>query len=150
MTELRPWSGFDTLVDGLVKLQKRARDTAIRSVDGILTIRNWLIGMWIIAFEQKGEDRAAYGEGLIEALAKAFKARGVRGLGQRNLRNYRQIAMTWPRLGIRQTVSAESLLPAEIWQALSAARTGATGTWRRDMTFRHSEAAFEAVIVVRE
>ncbi len=113
MTELRPWSGFDTLVDGLVKLQERARDTAMRSVDGILTIRNWLIGMWIIAFEQKGEDRAAYGEGLIEALAKAFKARGVRGLGQRNLRNYRQIAMTWPRLGIRQTMSAESLLPAQ-------------------------------------
>ncbi len=120
MTELRPWSGFDTLVDGLVALQERARDTAVRSVDGILTLRNWLIGVWIIAFEQKGEDRAAYGQGLIEALAKAFTARGVRGLGQSNLRNYRQVAMTRPRLGIRQTVSGESLLPAEIWQTLSA------------------------------
>ncbi len=79
-----------------------------------------MIGVWIIAFEQKVEDRAAYGEGLFEALAKAFNARGVHGLGQRNLRNYRQVAMTWPRLGIRQTLSAETLLPAEIWQTLSA------------------------------
>ncbi len=136
MTELHPWSGFDTLVDGLVKLQERARDAAVRSVDGILTIRNWLIGMWIIAFEQKGEDRAAYGEGLIEALAKAFKARGVRGLGQRNLRNYRQIAMTWPRLGIRQTVSAESLLPAEIWQTLSAESLPALNTDAADLPWQ--------------
>lgn len=82
MTEIRPWSGFEALVDSLVSLQKRARDAAARSVDEILTVRNWLIGIWIIAF----------------------------GLGRSNLENYRQIALTWPRLGIRQTVSGEFAL----------------------------------------
>lgn len=121
MTELRPWSGFDSLVDGLVSLQERAREAASRSVDELLTIRNWLIGVWIVAYEQEGEDRAAYGEGVIDALAEAFRARGVRGLGRTNLRNYRQVALTWPRLVIRQTVSGESVsaLASEIWQTPS-------------------------------
>jgi len=122
MTELRPWSGFDTLVDGLVALQERAREAASRSVDELLTIRNWLIGVWIVAYEQEGEDRAAYGEGVIDALGEAFKTRGVSGLSARNLRNYRQVALTWPSLGIRQTLSGESLpaLASEIWQTPSA------------------------------
>ena len=108
MTDLRPWAGFDSLVDGLARLQARAREAAVRSVDEILTLRNWLIGAWIVAYEQEGADRARYGDGLIDALATAFKARGVAGLGRSNLKNYRQIALTWPTLGIRQTLSGES------------------------------------------
>lgn len=108
MTDVRPWSGFESLVSGLAGLQTRAREAAARSVDEILTTRSWLIGAWIIAFEQEGADRARYGDGLIDALATAFKARGVSGLSARNLRNCRQIALTWPGLGIRQTPSANS------------------------------------------
>lgn len=152
MTEMRPWSGFDALVDSLVALQERAHDAAVRSVDEILTVRNWLIGIWIVAFEQEGEDRAAYGEGLIEALATAFKARGVRGLGRSNLKNYRQIALTWPRLGIRQTVSGESALPSENWQqtlsgeSMPAMTDASSLSWqdeawmmrlRRELSFSH-------------
>jgi predicted nuclease of restriction endonuclease-like (RecB) superfamily len=120
MTELRPWAGFDSLVEGLAQLQARARDAAVLSVDEILTLRNWLIGAWIVAYEQEGADRARYGEGLIDALAEAFKTRGVQGLSGRNLRNYRQIALTWPRLAIRQTPSGESVASGQIWQTLSA------------------------------
>jgi len=127
MTELRPWAGFDSLVDGLAQLQARARAAAVRSIDEILTLRNWLIGAWIVAYEQEGADRARYGEGLIDALAVAFKTRNVGGLGRSNLKNYRQIALIWPTLGIRhgetrlpsdirQTLSGES----QIWQTLSA------------------------------
>lgn len=120
MTDLRPWAGFASLVDGLARLQARAREAAARSVDEILTLRNWLIGAWIVAYEQEGADRARYGEELIDALAVAFKARGVGGLGRSNLKNYRQIALTWPTLGIRQTLSGESGAPGEIWQTLFA------------------------------
>ena len=120
MIELRPWSEFDSLVDGLERLQARAREAVARSVDEILTLRNWLIGAWIVAYEQEGADRARYGEGLIDALAAAFKARGVDGLGRSNLKNYRQIALTWPTLGIRQTLSGESGAPVPIWQTVPA------------------------------
>src|SRR6266568_6907835 len=118
MTELRPWAGFDSLVDGLTQLQARAHEAAVRSIDDILTLRNWLIGAWIVAYQQEGADRARYGEALIDALAAAFKARGINGLGRTNLRNYRQIAVTWPTLVIRQT-SGESRLPSAISQTPS-------------------------------
>lgn len=152
MTELRPWVGFDSLVEGLVRLQARAREAAVRSVDEILTLRNWLIGAWIVAYEQEGADRARYGEGLIDALAVAFKARGVQGLSERNLRNYRQIALTWRRLATRQTLSGESGTPRQIWQTLSAESLPALpaggevlpwqdDAWmlrlRRDLSFSH-------------
>lgn len=128
MTEPRPWCGFDSLVDGLARLQARAREAAVRSVDEILTLRNWLIGAWIVAYEQEGADRARYGEGLIDALAASFKARGVGGLGRSNLKNYRQIALTWPTLGTRQT-SDESRLPADIRQTLSG-ESGPSQAWQ--------------------
>lgn len=120
MTDLRPWSGFDSLVDGLERLHARARDAAARSVDEILTLRNWLVGAWIVAYEQEGADRARYGEGLIDALATAFKARAVPGLSGRNLRNYRQIALAWPRLAAGQRLLGETGTPGSIWQTLSA------------------------------
>ncbi|HET9212272.1 MAG TPA: PDDEXK nuclease domain-containing protein [Thermoanaerobaculia bacterium] len=129
MTELRPWAGFDSLVEGLARLQARAREAAVRSVDEILTLRNWLIGAWIVAYEQEGADRARYGEGLIDALAAAFKARGVGGLGRSNLKNYRQIALTWPTLGIRQT-SGGSRLPSDIRQTLSGESGTPDQTWQ--------------------
>ncbi|MDX9721521.1 MAG: hypothetical protein RBU37_12300 [Myxococcota bacterium] len=64
----------------------------------------------------------AYGEGVIDALGEAFKTRGVSGLSARNLRNYRKVALTWPSLGIRQTLSGEAFpaLASEIWQTPSA------------------------------
>jgi len=110
MNELQPWSGFDRLVDALAAVQAKARDAAARSIDEILTLRNWLIGAWIVAYEQEGADRARYGQGLIDALAAAFKGRGVQGLSGRKFRKYRQIALTWPSLGIRQTASGETRL----------------------------------------
>ena len=124
MTDLRPWSGFESLVTGLADLQARAREAAARSVDEILTTRSWLIGAWIIAFEQEGADRARYGEGLIDALATAFKARGVTGLSARNLRSCRQLALMWPTLGIRQTVSANSLAVPSLGHSIHQTLSG--------------------------
>jgi len=120
MNEPRPWSGFDRLADALAAVQAKARDAAACSLGEILTQRNWLIGAWIVAYEQEGADRARYGDGPIDALAQAFLNRGIRGLGLSNLRDHRQLALTWPRLGIHQTPSGESRLPAGIWQPQSA------------------------------
>jgi len=40
----------------------------------LLGMRNWLVGAWIVEFEQNGKDRANYGAKLLKTLAADFKA----------------------------------------------------------------------------
>jgi predicted nuclease of restriction endonuclease-like (RecB) superfamily len=60
---------------------------AAQSVNRLLTVRNWLIGYFIVEFEQHGEDRADYGAQLITTLARQINQRG---LGATNLKLARQ------------------------------------------------------------
>lgn len=53
---------------------------AQKQVNTPLTLRNWLIGYYIVEYEQSGKDRADYGAGLFKALAKRLAERGVKSL----------------------------------------------------------------------
>ncbi len=53
------------LVVTIASTHEATRNQAVRSVNTALTIRNWLIGYYIVEFEQKGEDRAKYGGRLL-------------------------------------------------------------------------------------
>ena len=46
---------------------------AAHAVNIALTSRNWLMGRYIVEFEQNGEDRAAYGEQLLKKLEQRLK-----------------------------------------------------------------------------
>jgi predicted nuclease of restriction endonuclease-like (RecB) superfamily len=109
---------FPALVADIAGITRSSQEFAARTADRLLTLRSWLIGAWIVEYEQQGEDRAVYGAALIERLAEDLDHEGVRGLSVRNLKNFRQLALTWPDLDagraalavlgpIRQTVSAE-------------------------------------------
>jgi hypothetical protein len=52
---------FDSLVTSIVHLHQQTQDYATKAVNVALTLRNWLIGYRIVEFEQRGNDRAAYG-----------------------------------------------------------------------------------------
>jgi hypothetical protein len=82
---------------------------AAMAVNQALVLRNWLVGAWILEFEQHGKDRAKYGERLLESLAKDIS---VSGLELRNLQNCRLLYATYPQ--IRQTVSAEFKVPLRL------------------------------------
>ena len=43
-----------------------ARRYAARSVNAVMTAAYWLIGRYVVEFEQSGEERAAYGTALVE------------------------------------------------------------------------------------
>ena len=86
---------------------------AVKAVNRALTLRNWLIGFYIVEFEQKGEDRSVYGDRLLAELSKAL---AIKGLSETNLRLNRQFYNTYPQ--IRQTVSDE-LGKSKIYQTLS-------------------------------
>ena len=105
---------IDRLAAEIGAIDECSKKTARRSVDRMLALRNWLIGACIVEYEQSGEDRAAYGGRVLLVLAARLRQAGVRGLGARNLKNCRKIALTWPHLEIRQTLSAESESPAHV------------------------------------
>jgi hypothetical protein len=73
----------------------RAAETASR----LLNVRNWLIGAAIVAYEQDGEDRAAYGEALLERLADALAAAGHAGLSSRKPAELPSARPRLPRAG---------------------------------------------------
>ena len=60
------------------------------------TIRNWLIGYYIVEFEQNGEDRAKYGDNLLSNISKSA---GIKDLSVTNLRLFRQFYRVYPEIG---------------------------------------------------
>ena len=57
---------FEALVKHISTIQNTLQAQAAHAVNLALTSRNWLMGCYIVEFEQNGEDRAAYGEQLLK------------------------------------------------------------------------------------
>ena len=102
---------YDALRDYIVDLHGKTVGGAARAVNRLLLVRNWLIGAWIVEFEQTGADRAAYGTGLLNRLAKDLKASGMAGTSAEALARTRRFYRTYPQLGpaISATASRNSL-----------------------------------------
>lgn len=96
-------NNFDHLVSSIGSLHDSMRRAAVGSVNKMLTFRNWLIGRYIVEYEQKGRDRAEYGANLIPRLAQRLSGR--RGFSFRNLNLFREFYLVYPQ--ISQSVSAE-------------------------------------------
>jgi predicted nuclease of restriction endonuclease-like (RecB) superfamily len=71
---------------------------AVQQVNSSMTIRNWVIGFYIVEYEQNGEDRAVYGSRYLLNLAKELKSKGIRGMDERSLRDYRIFYQTYPQI----------------------------------------------------
>ena len=61
---------FESLVSSIVHIHQQTQEFATKAINVSLTLRNWLIGCRIVEFEQRGNDRAAYGESLLDNLAQ--------------------------------------------------------------------------------
>ena len=64
---------FSALVQTIQQTHDALQQQAVKAINRSLTIRNWLIGFYIVEFEQKGEDMAAYGEKLLADLSKELQ-----------------------------------------------------------------------------
>ncbi len=87
---------FESLVGRINLIQDALQAQAAHAVNLSLTARNWLVGYYIVEFEQHGEDRAKYGDKLLKNLAKTLNRRG---LGERRLYEYRLTYQVYPQLG---------------------------------------------------
>ena len=77
---------FTRLVDAVRQVCERSAAVASRAVNVSLTLRNWLVGFYIVEYEQNGTDRAKYGERLLENLSAALGEKGVSRAEERELR----------------------------------------------------------------
>ena len=86
---------FESLVGQINQVQDVLQAQAAHAINLTLTARNWLVGYYIVEFEQHGEDRAKYGENLLKNLAKRLNRRGF---GERRLYEYRLTYITYPQI----------------------------------------------------
>ena len=96
---------YQRLLDGIGQINTSAQAAIAKAVNQALTLRNWLIGAHIVEYEQKGEDRATYGEALLRGIAADLAERGYEGLSLSNLKNFRKFALTYPVFAKSQTLS---------------------------------------------
>jgi hypothetical protein len=75
-----------------------------------MTATYWEIGRRIVEFEQGGAERAAYGDALVERLAKDLTQRFGRGFSRQNLWQMRAFFRAWPAQEICQVLSRKSSL----------------------------------------
>ncbi len=71
-------------------------ENTAKAINRNITARNWLIGYYIVNYEQNGEDRAKYGE---KTLLKLAENLNKKSLSYRNLKLYRQFYIEFKVLG---------------------------------------------------
>jgi hypothetical protein len=108
---------FLDLVSQISQIDTTARAAAGHRLQQILTLRNWLIGAYIVEFEQGGEDRATYEQRLIRRLAEELRKAGYQALSARNLGYLRQEALAYPKLNPSELSRRIGFSDAQILQA---------------------------------
>lgn len=84
------------LISTITDVHSELQASAANAVNKALTIRNWLIGFYIVEYEQNGEDRAEYGAKLLPNLAS--KLEHIKGLDERSLRSMRKFYQSYTYL----------------------------------------------------
>lgn len=82
---------FDELSTSILHTHQSAQASAIKAVNQMATLRNWLIGCYIVEYEQKGSDRAKYGDRLLKRLEERVNTKGLNETLFRNARTFYQI-----------------------------------------------------------
>ena len=111
---------FDELVKAVRVTSEASQASALKAINRMLTMRNWLIGYYIVEFEQKGKERAKYGDKLLKRLEERVDSKG---LTEQTFRFCRVFYSYYPQMGalfqtgnpienqIGATVSRELHLP---------------------------------------
>ena len=68
---------FSDLTSIIQSTHDAAQSSAVRAINRMQTMRNWLIGYYIVEFEQHGKDRAEYGAQLLKKLEERVDRKGL-------------------------------------------------------------------------
>ncbi len=87
---------FEGLLHNIIQLHLASQQAAGQTLLQLMNLRNWVVGAWIVEYEQDGEDRAEYGKKLMSRLAESLSEAGHQGFSERNLKNFRQVTLAYP------------------------------------------------------
>ncbi len=107
---------FDFLVNSVAQAHNEFKQNATKAVNVALTLRNWIIGYYIVEYEQNGEERAKYGDKLFKNLADRI---ALKGLSETSLKMSRQFYHTYPEFKELLFSNYSNLLPASIRQSIT-------------------------------
>lgn len=102
---------FDHLSELVLQLHDSAYSATVKAINRFATIRNYVIGFYIVEYEQHGNDRAKYGDRLLKRLAESVNKRGI---NETILKNCRRFYLAYPQIkdyltAISPTASEKSL-----------------------------------------
>ena len=86
---------FDHLSEVVTLLHESAYSATVKAVNRFATVRNYVIGFYIVEYEQHGSDRAKYGDRLLKRLAEKVNKRGI---NETLLTNCRKFYNLYPQL----------------------------------------------------
>lgn len=112
---------FENLVIGIADTSHYFQQQAQKQVNVALTLRNWCIGLYLVEYEQQGQNKAEYGEKTLKRLAESLVQQGIKGFSATNLKLFRQFYVTYPHIG--QTVSDQ--LPLRVQNGIHLLQTTA-------------------------
>ncbi len=107
---------FNQLTSTIEQVHNHLQAKAASAINQALTIRNWLIGLYIVEFEQAGEDRAKYGAGLLNAIASQTK---IKGLSAPELSRCRQFYQCYPQILGTLSQNFSNQIPEAVLKTLS-------------------------------
>ena len=87
---------FEQLVAQIEVVHNELQLVAVRQVNNLLSMRNILIGYYIVEYEQNGADRAEYGANTINSLASRLKH--IKGISNTQLYRFREFYITYPHI----------------------------------------------------
>jgi predicted nuclease of restriction endonuclease-like (RecB) superfamily len=79
----------------IAAILEKARNTAYRTVNSVMVQTYWQIGKRIVEQEQRGKNRADYGDYLIVNLSRYLTGTFGEGFSEANLKNFRQFYLTF-------------------------------------------------------
>lgn len=89
---------YQSLVKAIESMHQEMKGRAVMAVNQALVLRNWIVGAYIVEYEQGGTDRAKYGTRLLERLATDLVKRQLKGLDPRGLRDCRACYRFYPQI----------------------------------------------------
>ncbi|MDO9510138.1 MAG: PDDEXK nuclease domain-containing protein [Bacteroidales bacterium] len=89
---------LDDLSSHIFEVHSYFKNYAVKQINNALTLRNWVVGYYLVEYEQSGKDRAEYGKKTLKTLSERLGKTDVKGFSDRNLRLCRQFYLEYPNI----------------------------------------------------